>query len=235
MDIPVAILAGGLATRLGALTARIPKSLLPVCGEPFLSYQLDLIKKQGIRRVILCLGHLGEMIQKIFGNGAGHGVELFYSFDGGDPLGTGGALRKAEPLLGETFFVMYGDSYLPINFQEIHREFNSGRLSALMTVLKNHNRWETSNVCYEGGQVLIYGKRHPTSRMHHVDYGLSLISTHLLREFNANTPWDLGMFFSTLAQKGVLGGYETTQRFYEVGSTDGIKDFEQFIETQRPK
>src|SRR5687767_15508520 len=115
-DLPVALLAGGLATRLRPITATTPKALVEVAGRPFIEHQLALLRRNGIRRVVLCLGYLGEQIQALLGDGAAHGVELDYSFDGEQLLGTGGALRRAAPLLGQVFWVLYGDSYLDIDY-----------------------------------------------------------------------------------------------------------------------
>src|SRR6266853_6505050 len=144
--LPVAILAGGLATRLRPITEKIPKSLVPVAGEPFLAHQLRLLRAQGVPRVVLCAGHLGEMIEREFGDGAAFGIELQYSFDGPKLLGTGGAIRQAMPLLGDSFFVLYGDSFLPIDYDAVAAAGRSSGQAALMTVFRNEGAWDTSNV-----------------------------------------------------------------------------------------
>src|ERR1700733_5094623 len=159
IDIPVALLAGGLATRLRPLTETVPKVLLEVAGKPFLQHQLAMLREQGIRRVVLCVGFLGEQVRQQFGNGSAHGVELLYSFDGPVLLGTGGAIRQALPLLGERFFVLYGDSYLNVDFSQVASSFNESRKSALMTVFDNRDRWDASNVWFAEGQIKLYDKR----------------------------------------------------------------------------
>ena len=103
--LPVAILAGGLATRLRPMTDRVPKSLLRIAGRPFIFHQLELLKNQGVDRVVLCVGHLGDQVKAAVGDGRALGLAINYSFDGGELLGTGGALKRALPLLGDRFFV----------------------------------------------------------------------------------------------------------------------------------
>src|SRR5581483_177601 len=144
--LPVAILAGGLATRLRPVTASVPKALLPVAGRPFIAWQLELLAQQGVDQVILCLGFLGEQIQAVVGDGSGFGLGIRYSFDGDQPRGTGGALRHALPSLGEAFFVLYGDSYLPCSFARIQAAYLATQAPALMTVLRNQDCWDKSNV-----------------------------------------------------------------------------------------
>src|SRR5277367_1413517 len=157
-NIPVAILAGGLATRLRPITEKIPKSLVPVAGEPFLSHQLKLLHARGIRRAVLCIGYLGEMIQHDFGSEA-FGVKLDYSFDGEKLLGTGGAIKRALPLLGEEFFVLYGDSYLPIKYAPVAEFFQRSGKLGLMTVYRNEGKYDTSNVVFRDGEIVVYDKK----------------------------------------------------------------------------
>src|SRR4051812_27994976 len=170
-DFPVAILAGGLATRLRPVTESIPKGLVPVAGEPFLAHQLRLLSSRGIRRVVLCVGYRGEMIEAKFRDGAEYGITLEYSFDGPKLLGTGGALKQASPKLGRHFFVLYGDSYLPIDYSTVARSFNQSGKLALMTVFQNQNRWDTSNVTFDGTNIQCYDKKNRTAEMEYIDYG----------------------------------------------------------------
>jgi len=179
--LPVAILAGGLATRLRPITEKIPKALLPVAGRPFLAHQLELLRKNGIARVVLCVGYLGELIQQRFGDGAPFGVRLDYSSDADRLLGTGGAVRKALPLLGQKFFVLYGDSYLPIDYRAVADAFLAGGQPALMTVYANEGRWDTSNVWFTDGQIKRYNKKKRVPDMRHIDYGLSLFEADVFQ------------------------------------------------------
>ena len=170
----VAILAGGLATRLRPITETMPKSLLEVNGEPFAVHQLRLLHANGIRRVVLCVGHLGELVQRAIGDGSTLGLQVDYSFDGPALLGTAGAIRNALPRLGDSFFVMYGDSYLPCDYAAIARTFESAGALGMMTVFRNEGKWDTSNVEFEAGRILAYSKTNRTPRMRYIDYGLGV-------------------------------------------------------------
>jgi N-acetyl-alpha-D-muramate 1-phosphate uridylyltransferase len=179
---PVAILAGGLATRLRPITQTIPKALIEVAGKPFIDHQLEYLRKQGVTSVVLCIGYLGEMIQEIVGDGSRWSMQVRYSLDGPVLLGTGGALKKALPMLGERFFILYGDSYLPIDFGKVQAAFsNSGQLG-LMTVLRNQNLWDRSNVRFENGQLIEYNKEKITPLMHYIDYGLGVLEAITLND-----------------------------------------------------
>jgi NDP-sugar pyrophosphorylase family protein len=172
-EIPVAILAGGLATRLRPITEKIPKSLVPVAGRPILAHQLEMLHSQGVRKAVLCIGFLGEMIQKEFGNEA-YGIGLEYSFDGEKLLGTGGAIKRALPKLGEEFFILYGDSYLPIQYSPVAEFFQCSGKPGLMTVYRNEGLYDTSNVVFANGEIKVYDKKVRLPEMKFIDYGLSL-------------------------------------------------------------
>ena len=224
MDLPVAILAGGLATRLQPITEKIPKSLVDIAGEPFLAHQLRLLHSHGIRKAVLCVGHLGEMIERDFGDGATFGVELRYSFDGPVLLGTGGALRRALPLLGDAFFVLYGDSYLPVDYAAVGEAWRASAKDALMTVFQNEGAWDTSNVEFSDGKLLLYDKRDRTPAMRHIDYGLSIFKASVFADRASGERFDLSDVQRDLVAQGRLAGYEVRERFYEVGSHAGLAE-----------
>ena len=186
MSVPVAILAGGLATRLRPITEKIPKALVDVAGKPFVVRQLDYLRRQGLTRVVLCLGYLAEQVEAMVGDGSSCNMEVRYSWDGPRLLGTGGALMQALPLLGEQFFVFYGDSYLPIDFRAVERAFLASGKPALMTVLRNGNRWDKSNVLFRDGHIVEYNKRAPKPEMAHIDYGLGVLSASVLESAPRN-------------------------------------------------
>jgi NDP-sugar pyrophosphorylase family protein len=224
MSLPVAIVAGGLATRLHPITQEIPKSLLDVAGKPFIVRQLDYLRQQGITRVVLCLGYLGEQVEAVVGDGSVFDLDVRYSWDGPRLLGTGGALRQALPLLGEQFFVVYGDSYLPIDFRAVERDFLASGKPALMTVLKNGDQWDKSNVLFRDGCIAEYNKRVPRPEMAHIDYGLGALSALVLEDAPADEPFDLADIYYELSLKGLLAGYEVFERFYEIGSHKGLDE-----------
>jgi NDP-sugar pyrophosphorylase family protein len=224
MSLPVAILAGGLATRLHPITQTIPKSLVDVAGQPFIVRQLAYLRSQGITRVVLCLGYLGEQVEAVVGDGSAFGLDIRYSWDGPRLLGTGGALRQALPLLGEQFFVFYGDSYLPIDFRAVERDFLASSKPALMTVLKNGDQWDKSNVLFRDGCIAEYNKRTPRPEMAHIDYGLGVLSASVLENASVNEPFDLADIYHKLSLQGLLAGHEVFERFYEIGSRQGLEE-----------
>lgn len=229
MMFPVAILAGGLATRLGPIVEKIPKALLDVAGRPFICRQLDYLRGQGIKKVVLCIGHLGEKIEAVVGNGSAFGMEVSYSPDGPVLLGTGGALKKALSLLGERFFVLYGDSFLPCDFSRVQQAFVDSGQRALMTVFRNNNRWDNSNVLFRDGDLVEYNKRAPHPEMEHIDYGLGIFSASVFDEEPAGRPFDLAEVYHRLSLAGELAGHEVMERFYEIGTRSGIQGAEEYF------
>jgi NDP-sugar pyrophosphorylase family protein len=228
-DLPVAILAGGLATRLGSITEKIPKLLVEVAGEPFFTHQINLLKKSGLRRIVLCVGHLGEKIRAHYGDGADRGVSITYSFDGEKLLGTGGALVAALPHLGPAFYVLYGDSYLNFDYHVVGDRFLRSAKLGLMTVYRNEDQLEPSNVWLEAGEIRAYDKRRRLPQMRHIDYGLGVFRADAFQRLPRHTPIDLADVQHDLAARHQLLGYEVGQRFYEIGSRDGLKELDALL------
>jgi len=227
--LPVAILAGGLATRLGPVTRTIPKALIDIAGEPFLGRQLRLLRSHGFERVVLCVGHLGEQIREFAGEGSRFNLDIAYSPDGPQLLGTAGAIRRALPLLGDSFAVVYGDSYLPCDYAAALTAFaDSGKLG-LMSVYRNRGQWDTSNVEFEGGRILAYDKANRTPAMHYIDYGLGAFHRDAFRSVPADRPYDLAAVYQDLLHRGQLAAWESAERFYEIGSLEGIRDLTEFL------
>jgi NDP-sugar pyrophosphorylase family protein len=252
MSLAVAILAGGFATRMLPITEKIPKSLIVVGGDFFINHQLRYLSQQGISKIVLCIGHLGEQIKAVVGDGRAYGLKVSYSWDGHSLLGTGGALKQALPLLGETFFILYGDSYLPIDFAGVEKKFYENNKPALMTVIKNNNRWDKSNVLFENNLITEYNKDQPTATMEYIDYGLSILSASVFDNFNPRFPlkqdtdrlsntestkpfsssFELTELYHELSLRKELIGYEVFKRFYEIGSVEGLRELmNQFKET----
>jgi N-acetyl-alpha-D-muramate 1-phosphate uridylyltransferase len=229
---PTVILAGGLATRLRPLTEQIPKSLIEVSGHPFLWHQLQLLKSRGIRRVVLAVGYLGDRIQQQFGDGSELGIRIDYSFDGPNLLGTAGAIRQALPLLPESFFVLYGDSYLTCDYQAVEAAFHRAGLPGLMTVYRNEDLYDRSNVEYDGSRILQYDKQNHTPDMHHVDYGLGAFRRSVFASIPHNEVRDLASVYQNLLRQGNLAAFEVHQRFYEIGSPDGIRETTEFLDAR---
>jgi NDP-sugar pyrophosphorylase family protein len=224
---PIAILAGGLATRLGEKAKSTPKALLEVAGQPFVFHQLALLKRHGANRIVMCVGHLGEQIEAAVGDGSGLGLAVEYSYDGPAPAGTAGAVRNALPQLGPTFFVLYGDTYLRIDYAAVERAFSASDAPALMTVLRNEGRWDSSNVVFQDGRVIAHDKRNPIPTMRWIDYGVGVFRANALAA--APDATDLADVYSELAGRGELAGFEATERFYEIGTPEALAETTEFL------
>jgi NDP-sugar pyrophosphorylase family protein len=243
-DTQVVILAGGLATRLGHLTKDLPKSLVEIQGRPFLEYQLDLLRRAGIRNIVLCVGYLGEKIEGYCGDGRKHGVNICYSYDD-TPLGTAGALKNAASLLNDTFCCMYGDSYLSVDFPAVMRYFEAQDKLALMTVFENHDRFDKSNTAVEGNIVSRYdkqarlpklrrsGEQEKTREMAYIDYGVSILRKRTLDMVPDGRFYSLEDLFPRLIALQELLAYEVTERFYEIGSPQGFTEFNEYVKGVR--
>ena len=230
----VAILAGGLATRLRPLTETVPKSLLQVNGEPFAVHQLRLLQSKGIRRVVFCVAHLGELIQSAIGDGTALGLQVDYSFDGPALRGTAGAIRNALPKLGDPFFVMYGDSYLPCDYAAIARKFETASTRSrgvlgMMTVFRNEGKWDTSNVEFEAGEIVAYSKTDRTPRMRYIDYGLGVFRAEAFQSLPAGKACDLAELYADLLRRKQLAAFDVRERFYEIGSPAGLRETADFL------
>jgi NDP-sugar pyrophosphorylase family protein len=226
---PAVILAGGLATRLRPLTETIPKALIDVNGQPFLQHQLELLRRNGILKVVLLVGYLGEKIQERFGDGSELGITIDYSFDGPTLLGTAGAIRQALPLLPERFFVQYGDSYLMCNYRTIEGAFVRSGLPALMTVYRNEGLYDSSNVEYDSARIVCYDKVHRVPSMHHIDYGLGAFQRGVFAAIPVGEMCDLAAVYRDLVKADKLAAYEVHQRFYEIGSAEGLRETAEFF------
>jgi len=227
--LPAAILAGGLATRLRPITETIPKALIEIGGEPFLAHQLRLLQARGIRRVVLCVGYRGEQVRAFAGDGSQFGLRVDYSFDGPTLLGTAGALRRALPLLGDSFFVIYGDSYLPCDYAAAARALTESGKLGLMTVYRNEGQYDTSNVEFQDGVIRVYDKRNRTPRMHHIDYGLGGFRAAAFAGVPDDSPSDLAALYQELLARDQLAALEIPERFYEIGSFAGLQELEELL------
>jgi NDP-sugar pyrophosphorylase family protein len=234
------ILAGGLGVRMRPMTQQIPKAMIEVCGRPFIDHQLTLLAEQGVRRVVLAIGYLGALLTEYVGDGGRYGLAVTYVDEGEDLRGTAGALRRAADagLLDEGFLVLYGDSYLPIAFEPVWRASRCGQ-DPLMTILRNNQQWDRSNVLFGDDQPLYYDKRATDpirARMNYIDYGLSVLTRNVVLErIPSGVVMDLADVFHDLGKEGLLKGYEVHQRFYECGSPEGLRDLEAYLSTKELK
>ena len=225
------ILAGGLATRLSRITDNVPKSMVPANGKPFLEYQIELLRKSGIKNIVLCIGHKGDLIKDYFRDGKKFNINITYSQEE-ELLGTGGALRNAYNFLDDYFFVLYGDAYLNIDYLGVMNYLKKMQCSSLLTIYKNEGRFDKSNVEFIDHKFVVYDKQNPTEKMNYIDYGLSILSKRIIKKYIPNnTFYDLADCYNALSKKNQLIGYEAKNRFYEIGSISGLRDFEKYIRT----
>ena len=223
------ILAGGVATRLGAQAGNLPKALVPVAGRPFADHQLTWLAEQGIGDVVYCIGYRGDQIREYVGDGDRWGLKVTYVDEGANLRGTGGALRLAydEGVLAERYAVLYGDSYLRVDLSRVHEAFRAAGQPALMTVLRNESRWDRSNADFDGSSVIRYSKTEGDFEW--IDYGLSILTRGIAGEIPSDEPADLAEVFTRLSREGRLAGLEVAERFYEIGSPEGLAELERFL------
>jgi len=226
--LPIAILAGGFATRLGLLVESTPKCMLEINGKPFVDWQLDLLVENGYSDFIFCVSYKSEIVQNYLGDGSDRGIKIQYSLDGDTQLGTGGAIQKALPKLGDVFGVIYGDSYLPTNYLAMEQNFLSSRSQALMAVYENRNQFDSSNVEFTNGRLIDYEKASSNRNMHHIDYGITFFRKVAFLPWGDRTSFDLSEVCHQLATRGQLFGFEVFDRFYEIGSLRGIEEFSRY-------
>lgn len=224
---PICVLAGGLGTRLGETVRDTPKPLLDVAGEPFLIHQLRLLARYGAARVVLCVGYLGELIEERIGPSQ-FGIDITYSYDGPSPIGTLGAVRKAATALGERFLVLYGDTYLRLDYRAVVAAWEASGLPALMTVLRNDGQWDASNVSFDGTHVTEYDKRAPLPEMSWIDFGLGGLRADTL-ELVADPVDDLADLYHDLAERGELFGFAASERFFEIGTPASLAETGEFL------
>ncbi len=229
---PIAILAGGLATRLGELTQTVPKSMLDVHGEPFISHQLRQLRNLGARDIVLCVGHLSKSIENFVGDGFTYGLSVVYSYDGPERQGTGGALYRALHLLDEDLLVTYGDSFLDIDLHTLTRVHRQSKLPATMAIYKNDGMWDKSNVRLASSRTIVY-EQNPTEPRGFIDYGVSIISRSKFAAIAPDGAWELPRFFETLSESDELGGFLAKKRFFEIGSNIGLSEFRNHIWERR--
>lgn len=230
---PIALLAGGLATRMRPVTSTIPKSMLPVADRPFIAHQLELIVGNGIREVVICCGFLGGQIESFVGDGSDYGCKVRYSYDGHSLRGTGGAIRNALPVLPDTFFVMYGDSYLLSDYRAAFEDFRTSGKLGLMTVFRNENRWDKSNVEFVDSAIRNYDKENATPTMHYIDYGLGIFKAEAFSSWTDDDIFDLTAVYRRLVKEGQLRGFEVNERFYEIGTPSGLAETDSLLRKMR--
>jgi len=223
-----------MGTRIRHRSGDRPKALIPVREKPFIFYQLAWLARQSVTRVVLSIGYQGRMIQSAVGDGSQFGLSVVYADEGNNLRGTGGALRFIADLglLDSGFFVLYGDSFLPIDLVPMWQSSRKGR-DCTMAVLRNCGRWDKSNVIIKNGKIALYDKLADNLRaddMEYIDYGISVLTREVItHEIRAGEVADLAKLLNRLSVDGKLKCHEVFQRFYEIGSPQGLDDFEAYV------
>lgn len=223
------ILAGGRGTRLMPLTANIPKPLIPVNGQPFLFWQLRYLKDQGISRVLLLVSHLGEMIRAHFSSQPIEGLQIQFAFES-EPLGTGGALKAALPLLEDRFWLVNGDSFLPIDLKEMEKFASLQPVPAIMAVLTNLSEVPVPGNIQLSGEIVSAYRKNAGIELGFscVDAGLYQISKKLISSVPAGK-FDLEAYWPKLIQSGSLRAHRIIQPFFDIGTPERLRKFEERI------
>lgn len=219
------VLAGGRGTRLGHLTDGLPKPLVSVQGKPFLDYQVALLKECGFTDLVFCVGHGADAIMTHLGDDSRHGVRVRFSVERGELLGTAGAVKQAEPLLWDTFFLTYFDAYLRLDYCAVLQALMRAGTLGVMVVYRNEDRYERSNVAVAKGFVRAYDKEQRAPGMVYVNFGVSALRREALAFVPAGVPYSQEAWFQSLIRRRQLAAFETAQRFYEVGSPPGLWEF----------
>ncbi|MCR5475966.1 MAG: HAD-IIIA family hydrolase [Lachnospiraceae bacterium] len=231
-DVQVVVLMGGLGTRLKEYTKECPKSLVDVCGRPFFDHQLDLLTAWGFHKFLFLIGYRADMIEDHYGDGRDRNISIQYSYDGEKLLGTGGAVRRAYDLLEDDFLLIYGDSFMDIDYAETIYRYERGKsrgARALMTVLRNNNRFDKSNVVMREGKIVLYDKHEPTPEMEYIDYGVCMYEKSLFSAFGEDEAFDISVIQHDLSVKGQMTAQIVTKRFYEIGSPASYKEFSGYV------
>jgi NDP-sugar pyrophosphorylase family protein len=230
------ILAGGLGTRMSHRTADRPKAMIEVAGEPFIRHQLRLLGDGGFDDVVICVGYRGLLLEDEVATHTPLGMSVRCISDGERLRGTAGAIRRAieHGLTDERFAVLYGDSYLLVNFADVWTLFDSEQYEALMTVWRTGS-FEDSNAGVADGRVVVYRKgasvsNHPS--MSHIDYGLGIVCADAMLDLvPPGVSYDLADVYETLAANGRLQAYEVDERFHEIGSEAGLVELDRLLTT----
>lgn len=231
MSMQVVILAGGMGTRIQSVAGDRPKALIDVAGKPFILHQFDLLKRCGLTRVLLLVGHRGDLIEAALGTGSAQGMEIEYVHEEpGRLLGTGGAILNAVEKLDDDFLVMYGDSYLPIDYGAMIKWREARGCPPVMSVFRNNGLWDSSNVRISDDKVIYYDKCAKPGDADYIDYGLSILTREIVLRYQTHPrPLDLAVVLSDLVAQGCLAAYEVTQRFYEIGKPAGLTELDELL------
>lgn len=229
----VVILAGGRGRRLRALTDRIPKPMVPFHGQPFLTYLLQMLQRQGFERVLLLLGYRGRAIEEEYGSGKKLGLSIEYSLTSPENE-TGRRLALVYDRLDPCFLLVYCDNYWPMQFQTMWERYLAAGLPAMTTVYSNRDGYSKSNVRLdERGYVVAYDRYRKQPGLSGVEIGFAILNKDILRLLPRGNPVFQIEVYSRLIRKRQLLAYSTDHRYYSVGSLDRLTLTDAFLAPQR--
>ena len=218
------ILSGGKGTRVKKYTKKIPKCLIEINGKPFLYHQLEYLKKNNIKNVIVSVNYLGGKISSYLKKNIDF-INTKIVNDGKRPLGTGGAIIKSLRFLKKNFYIIYGDSYLNFNLKKLAKKKNL----ATMAIFRNNNKYDKSNIELKKLGKIFYHKNNENKKLKYIDYGVSYVNKRIFKEIKKNIKFNLPDFFDEISKRNMLSGYKVIKRFYEIGSYNGIKDLKNYL------
>jgi NDP-sugar pyrophosphorylase family protein len=230
------ILAGGLGTRLRSIIHDKPKPMAGIAGKPFLEYQIELLKRNGIGEATFCVGYLYEQIQNHFGSGEAWQIKINYSIEE-DLLGTGGAVKLAQRFVRETFLVLNGDTYLDIDLRQFTQFYNakkanSGGIGAMaLTEIDDARNYGSVTVNADHEILSFNEKSESIGRTKLINAGIYLLEPEI---FNFIPPAEKISLeketFPALLNNGHrLFGYETRSYFVDIGTPAGYQGFQQYV------
>jgi NDP-sugar pyrophosphorylase family protein len=230
--LPVAILCGGKGTRIAEIAGALPKAMVPLAGEPFLSHQLRWLREAGTTDIVLLTGFRGDRIREFAGDGAAFGLRVRYSDDGGTARGTAGAIARALPLLGGAFLTVYGDALLQADPGAVAAALVDP-YEGVMSVYRNEGRWLPSNVRVDGDRVAAYDKRAVAGEMTHIDYGINAFRADAFADVPTDRAVDLAEIHGRMISRGTLRAFPVAERWYEIGTPQALAETERFLAAGR--
>ena len=228
-DITLVILAGGLATRIRPITNNKAKALIEINGKPFIYWQLKYYIKQGVKNFVFLLGFKGEEIEGYIKKNNYFNVNISFYYDGNQLRGTGGSILQSINKFPENFFVLYGDTLLQIDLNDMYNFYDKNNHQITMSIYKNKSMYDKSNVQKLSHNKITYNKDNLQNDMSYIDYGISILNKKIFISNTDKTLTDLSSFYKGISSKNKLFGYEVFKRFYEIGSFEGIKQTQSFV------
>jgi len=228
MDSDIVVLCGGKGTRIKTVSKNVPKSLIKVKGKPFLEYKLNKLEKFDFKNLYLCTGYKSYQIKK-FIKKRKNKLNTNICNDGKELLGTGGAIKKIINKLSKFFFVTYGDIYDQINYELMLKEYKKKKLPVMMSIIKNKNKLYVNNVDIIDNKFIFYNKKGANFFFDFIDYGVIIFKKKIFTEIKEKK-FQLEDLIHNLSLRRQISFYVEKKNFYEIGSIDGLKNFNNFCE-----